>query len=181
MKMQQEVGYVAGPYRADTENKILCNIRRAEAVSIALWRKGYSNICPHKNTSFLGGVVENDQVWLDGDLLMMIRCDFLVLVEGWTLSSGTCSEIEKALEYDIPVYTSISAFEDKTHLKRKLFNKLRVDQGKLHVPVTNKLTDVAIRIKNKIEALSGDGIVLQDSGRARVRAFQEVLKMIGGK
>lgn len=185
MKIQTEVCYVAGPYRAETENGVASNIHRAEKVAIALWQQGYSCLCPHKNTSFLGGVVENDQVWLDGDLLMMIRCDFVVLVEGWSLSSGTCTEIEIAFKYDIPVYTSIVSFQNRTPLTRKFFDKLRCDHKES--PSMNKypsddtkVSEIVERIQDEIVALSSERVVLQDVGRSRIQAFYDVLKMIEG-
>ena len=74
--------YIAGPYRAATEHGVAENIRRAEAMAIDLWKLGAAVLCPHKNTAFLGGVVP-DQTFLDGDLVMMLRCDAVVTLPNW--------------------------------------------------------------------------------------------------
>ena len=126
MKVYNEIGYVAGPYRSKKgEHAVLTNIRNAEAIAIELWKMGFPCLTPHLNTRLFGGVVESDQVWLDGDLIMLIRCDFVVLIAGWENSSGTCTEIEEAMKYDIPVYTSLVAFQNRTPLKEKQFSELR--------------------------------------------------------
>jgi hypothetical protein len=97
------LAYAAGPYRASTEWGVLSNIRNAEAVAIELWRMGYAVICPHKNTALFGGVAD-DELWLKGDLVMMERCDCVVLCPGWQRSSGTLAEKARAEERGIPVF-----------------------------------------------------------------------------
>ena len=104
--------YVAGPYR-DPRGPwfIQANIRAAETVALSLWQRGIPTICPHLNTSMMDGAAP-DEVWLAGDLVMLARCDVVVLVPGWRKSAGTCSEVEFALMRDIPVFEAGSvAFE----------------------------------------------------------------------
>jgi hypothetical protein len=100
----QPVAYVAGPYRATTEWGLERNIRLAEGIAINLWSMGYAAICPHKNTANFGGAKGlPDQVWLDGDLSILSRCDLLVAVPGWERSKGTVAELTFATEHGIPV------------------------------------------------------------------------------
>jgi len=110
MFLRNKIAYVAGPYRAETEYGVKCNINRAEKVAGFLWQEGYPTICPHKNTAFFGGLTGNDNDWLEGDLIILARCDFVVLVEGWENSSGTKAEIKFAEMHGIPVYESIDDF-----------------------------------------------------------------------
>jgi hypothetical protein len=98
-----KLAYVAGPYRASTESGVVQNIRNAEAVAVELWKMGYAVICPHKNTALFGGLAP-DEVWLKGDLVMMRRCDLVVLAPGWQKSSGTRDEINDAGEHKIPIF-----------------------------------------------------------------------------
>jgi nucleoside 2-deoxyribosyltransferase len=79
------------------------NIRNAEAVAAELWKAGFAVICPHMNTALMGGICPED-VWLNGDLVMLERCDLLVLVPGWRASVGTLAEVARANERGIPVY-----------------------------------------------------------------------------
>ena len=95
--------YLAGPYRdARGEYFVGQNIRAAASIAIELWRLGYAVITPHLNTAFFGGACP-DEVWLEGDLVMMRRCDFVVLVPGWDKSSGTRAEVAEARRLGIPV------------------------------------------------------------------------------
>jgi len=103
MKMLNCVVYVAGPYRAPTEREVVENIRRAEAVALEFWKRGVPTICPHMNTRLLGGAAP-DEVWLEGDLIMLGRCDALVLVPDWQKSSGTVTERNRAHVARMPVY-----------------------------------------------------------------------------
>jgi nucleoside 2-deoxyribosyltransferase len=95
--------YVAGPFRAPNSWAIEQNIRRAETVALELWRMGAAVICPHANTRFYQGAAP-DEVWLEGDLEMLGRCDAVVLVENWEKSAGTMAERSYAKLHNIPVF-----------------------------------------------------------------------------
>jgi len=101
--MKDEIAYIAGPYRAKTIHGIKENIRRAEAVALELWKREYPTICPHMNTRFFDGACP-DTTWLEGDLAILARCDFVVLVPGWEKSSGAVAEARCAGDLNIPVY-----------------------------------------------------------------------------
>lgn len=96
--------YLAGPYRSpDGIIGIRRNIWRAEEVAVQLWQAGLAVISPHKNTALLDGAGPDD-MWLKGDLEMIRRCDFIVVLPGWEKSHGTNTEIDFAHEHKIPVY-----------------------------------------------------------------------------
>src|SRR5512138_1662394 len=82
-----KVVYIAGPYRAESEYGVLNNIRRAEEIAVKYWDQGCAVICPHKNSAFLGGPAR-DQMFLDGDLELVRRCDIVVMCPGWASSRG---------------------------------------------------------------------------------------------
>jgi len=88
--------YLAGAYRSSTIHGTVENIRRAEAVAIELWKRGYAVICPHMNSALLDGVVD-DSVFLAGGIEMLKRCDILVMMDGWEDSKGSNAELEEAL------------------------------------------------------------------------------------
>ena len=98
-----KVVFIAGPYRASTPRGIVENIRRAEAVAIEVWKLGAVALCPHLNTRLMDGVLP-DEVWLNGDLELLSRCDAVMLVPGWQASSGTLNEVGQAQKLGIPVY-----------------------------------------------------------------------------
>ena len=98
-----KLAYVTGPYRADCLSGVVQNIRHAEAVALELWRIGYAVICPHMNTALFDGAAP-DEVFLTGYLVILRRCDLLVLTPGWAKSAGCQGEREEACERSIPVY-----------------------------------------------------------------------------
>jgi len=104
------VVYVAGPYRAPHAWAIEQNIRKAEELALKLWTRGVAAICPHANTRFYQGALP-DELWLEGDLAIMRRCDAVVLVEGWEHSTGTLHEKDVAERLHMPVFTTLEAFE----------------------------------------------------------------------
>jgi hypothetical protein len=109
------LAYVAGPFSADTAARKAINIRDAKSYAEALWTRGIAVICPHANTEFLDG--HASLTWGDflaGDLLMVQRCDVLVLLPGWEESKGACREKEEAEKWGIPVVIGIDCptFDD---------------------------------------------------------------------
>jgi hypothetical protein len=105
-----KVVYVAGPYRAKTEYGVLLNIQKAERLALRVWLAGAACICPHKNTAFFGGAAHDD-VWLQGDLEMIRRCDAIVCTEGWETSVGATGEVALARSLNIPVFENFGDFE----------------------------------------------------------------------
>jgi len=97
-----KVAYIAGPYRANTINRTVENIRNAEKMAIKYWKKGYAVICPHKNTALFDGICP-DETWLRGDIEIMKRCDLVVMVPGWETSQGSVTERDIAVKIGIKV------------------------------------------------------------------------------
>ena len=100
-----KVIYVAGKYRAETEWELIENIRHAEVVASNLWGRGWSVICPHKNTAHFGGLMENPEddhlLWLKGDLEMLKRCDAIYMLSNWQTSTGAMLELEEAQKHGL--------------------------------------------------------------------------------
>ncbi len=98
-----KVAYIAGPYRATSERKLVLNIRAAETIAIELWKMGFVAYCPHMNTAHFGGLLP-DIVWLNGGLEMVRRCDCLITAPGWRYSAGAAVEHDRACEWNIPIF-----------------------------------------------------------------------------
>ena len=106
------LAYTAGPYRAKCEFEVVQNILRAEQWALELWRRKIPVICPHKNTALMGGAHGlPDDVWLKGDLIMIRRCDVVVMIPGWEQSSGSVAEKALAEKNLIQVATP-TCFDD---------------------------------------------------------------------
>lgn len=99
--------YVAGPYRGKDNYQIHKNVCRAEDLALLVWKAGAAAICPHLNTEHFQGAAP-DEVWLNGDLEIITRCDALILVPDWETSVGTRHEIEFARERGIPVFYNMA-------------------------------------------------------------------------
>jgi len=102
--------YVAGPYRSTSEWQVLQNIRHAEELALRVWRSGAACICPHKNTAIFGGAAD-DEVWLQGALVMLLRCDAVICNDNWKASLGARAEVEVAKSHGIPVFETFEDFE----------------------------------------------------------------------
>ena len=93
--------YVSGPYSGDVDR----NIAQARQVAIALWEKGHAVIVPHLNTAHMDKDCKAtyDQ-FLAGDLMMIARCDGMVMVPEWEFSKGAKIEYEYAESLKLPVW-----------------------------------------------------------------------------
>lgn len=94
--------YVAGPYKGDVE----ANIAKAEAASVELWRRGWVVICPHKNTAGFEKYEDASlppEVWIQGDLVILSRCDAIFMLKDWQQSAGAKEERRFAIAREIPV------------------------------------------------------------------------------
>ena len=112
--MLNKVVYIAGPFRAPSAWEIEQNIRRAEALALEVWRAGITAICPHTNTRFYQGAAP-DEVWLEGDLEILRRCDAVLLTEGWDESAGTLAEVAEAKRGKIPVFMELENCVEYLH------------------------------------------------------------------
>ena len=96
--------YVSGPYRAPTEQLRFQNILNARDAAVKLWQKGWAVICPHLNTMHMGGIMGNDEIFLDGDVEIVKRCDALFMLEDWHESKGANVEFAVAYNRSLPIY-----------------------------------------------------------------------------
>lgn len=93
----KKIVYIAGPYRADTINGIYHNIHEARRRMEWVWKQGNVPICPHTNSAFIDGIVE-DTVILSSYLRLLSVCNAILLIQGWEESSGATTEFKVAIE-----------------------------------------------------------------------------------
>ena len=99
--------YLAGPIRPTSTTTMRENIDAAKKIALELWKMGHAVICPHANTDLPIELAEKElhaNIWLQGDLVMLYRCDAMVVCPNWKESYGTKGEIEYAKKNNIPVY-----------------------------------------------------------------------------
>lgn len=98
-----KVAYIAGPFRSPTHWGVVQNVRAAEKVALKYWKLGYAVFCPHTNTANFDGAIQDDRVWLDGDIEILKRCDVLVAMDTWEKSSGARAEVTLAQELGLEI------------------------------------------------------------------------------
>jgi hypothetical protein len=122
------VVYVAGPFRAQSSHvrlfdaemrnvgvtncwEVEKNIRRAEELAWQVWAAGFTALCPHTNTRFYQNSLPDD-TWLEGDLVLLSRCDLVLMTPDWERSAGARAERDFALAHGIPVFYDLRALVD---------------------------------------------------------------------
>lgn len=106
-----KVVYLAGPYRADTEYEVHCNIEAASMMAFVIWRLGAVCICPHKNTAYFGGALSDD-VWLEGDKELIRRSDAVLMMATFGTSAGARAESVFAIDCGKPVFYLLADLEE---------------------------------------------------------------------
>jgi nucleoside 2-deoxyribosyltransferase len=114
-----KVIYVAGPFRSASTHMpgqqdswgIQCNVMRAMGLALEVWRLGHAALCPHANTMFYQNAAK-DEVWLDGDLAILAKCDAILMTPDYERSSGARAEKVFAEQRGIPVFLTLDALKD---------------------------------------------------------------------
>jgi hypothetical protein len=102
--------YVAGPFSGADRGAVEANIRRAALRGVEVAKLGACPIVPHSNTSLPEYEhVQPYSFWISATLEMMRRCDALLTVDGWELSSGARGEVNAMNDMDKPVFHDLEA------------------------------------------------------------------------
>lgn len=111
-----KVIFLAGPFRGPTGWDIEQNIRRIEATALEVWRLGVAALAPHMTNRFFHGTLP-DQVFLDGVLEMLRRCDAVLMCDGWESSDGAREELREAQTRGLRVFYSVTELRGAVLLK----------------------------------------------------------------
>lgn len=96
--------YVAGPYRAANTWGVDRNIQRAREAGAVVAHLGHYPVIPHSNTAHFDGVAD-DQLFLEGTMKLLTKCDGAIFLEGWVSSTGSRAEWVRARQLGIPRFT----------------------------------------------------------------------------
>jgi len=111
--------FISGPYRDPRgEWYITQNIQRAMRVGREIALLGGFPVIPHGNTAHMGGTDIPDSFWLDGDIVLMQRCDAVLFMNGWRHSAGALDEHMEAGLYGLPIFYGNATGELAAWLKR---------------------------------------------------------------
>lgn len=98
-----KIVYLAGKYTEDTVWTRECNIRKAEAAALELWKLGYGVVSPHLLTRFFYGSIDEKQV-MDFCLTMLRKSDIIILLPNFITSEGSLRELQEAMRYEKQIY-----------------------------------------------------------------------------
>ena len=95
----RNVAYVAGPYRAKTQEEVQHNVDNAREVVKWAWKKGFVVISPHLNhAGIVTGMLDEEAVIMPACLKLVGRCDLIIMVPGWQESQGSREEHGEAVK-----------------------------------------------------------------------------------
>lgn len=97
-----KIAFICAPYRAKTDNERHWNIERARMIAESAWRAGYAVICPHTNSAWFSGVVDED-AFLKGYEAILAKCDVLFVEKYMPITDGMKAEIETAKSLGIEI------------------------------------------------------------------------------
>lgn len=91
--------YLASPYRAETDFGVLQNINNASKIASELWGIGHYCFCPVMNSAMMHRTSHaSAEHFLEGDLVMLSKCDGIVMSPDWETSEGAKGEYAYAQE-----------------------------------------------------------------------------------
>jgi len=99
--------YIAGPYSGSNIMGILGNIRNGQKAAAYLMLKGHAVFCPFLDyqlalTVYGASLRKND--FQESSMAWVDVSDAVYVVGNWRKSEGTVKEIERANQFDIPVF-----------------------------------------------------------------------------
>jgi len=103
--------YVAGPYSADNVLDVLRNIGRGEKMCALLFKLGFAPFCPWHDKNYVWDNPECDftvEQFYNYSMKWLEVSDAVFLMQGWQESEGSCEEMKRAHELDIPVFETLT-------------------------------------------------------------------------
>lgn len=104
--MENLVVFICGPFRSSNPIHMERHKMQAAMLAYHVWELGVACICPHTNSGFLYGEFP-EELFLEGCLTILERCDALLLLPCWEKSEGACIERQMAIEKQIPIFYDI--------------------------------------------------------------------------
>lgn len=105
--------YIAGPFKAENQWLVHCNIHYAMTVAADVARLGHLPVCPHRMLGEMQGLLP-EPFFIAGCLDLLARCDIMLVCGEYKTSRGTLAEIAHAEQERIPVFYTLN--ELRKHL-----------------------------------------------------------------
>jgi nucleoside 2-deoxyribosyltransferase len=78
----------------------------AASAGLVIASLGHVPVIPHTMYKTMDRTLD-DIYWLEATMQLLLKCDAVVLLDGWEESQGTLMEIEEAESRGIPVYDDV--------------------------------------------------------------------------
>lgn len=92
--------YIAGKFRGENAWEVACNVHEAEAAGLRIAELGGMPVVPHSLGQHMLGTL-SEEFWIAGTLLLLSRCDGILLLPSWAGSEGARGESEYAEKHGI--------------------------------------------------------------------------------
>ena len=112
--------YISGPYTPRDAGESYFNeyCSREHNINMARWcaawcaNNGFGYYCPHLNSAHMDNIVPDVpyNFWIQMDLVILEKCDALLLLPNWRQSKGAMMEFQAAENMCIPMFE----FPDET-------------------------------------------------------------------
>lgn len=119
---RRSFGYISGPISHRSAQDRAKFRLLAETHSVVLWEAKVLHFCPHVAMPPVGASDLAYEDWMELDLELVRRSDWLLMLPGWENSEGAVREFDLASELGIPVAFSV---EEAIVLSRERDQQLR--------------------------------------------------------
>lgn len=103
--------FIAGPFSADTKEKVEQNILTTEQLGFKVAELGMAPIVPNSMGRSWRGI-PSYETWINTTKFILSQCSVVLIAPNWENSNGTKKEIEYAEQLNIPVFYSIAELEN---------------------------------------------------------------------
>lgn len=119
MTYEPPLVYIAGPYSGRDYFDIDSHINTAAEMAARLARAGIPYFCPHLNSAHFEVITPDvpPEFWYEMDLIVLRRCQALILLPEYYTSHGSNRELEEAERLHIPAFFTfkdLKKWVDKT-------------------------------------------------------------------
>ena len=101
--MRRKKVYIAGPFKGASAWEIENNVRKAEAIMLAVNAAGGAALAPHLQGRYMYGTLD-EAAWLEVDFAWLEVAEALLVLPGSENSKGTQQEVVRAVELNIPIF-----------------------------------------------------------------------------
>lgn len=139
--MRNFIVYISGKYSGKERQEIEDNIQTARIAAKNVWELGMTALCPHLNTCHFEEICNcKYEDYINGDLILLTKCDGIYLLPNWEQSSGAKIEHQYAKDLGLKIFYLFSELEQFNEgLKWNLTKCKTPAQDKISLPALTEI------------------------------------------